>query len=151
MAQNHQKIEKVNSLQWLVGAAILIGALLSFLPLSAGAADEQPVKVKYAHGSGVNPRHFERWECALDTRSMKADEAAKLRDLVNSTKILSTKDSDYESTEGGPFYSIEIEKAQQKRKFNWSYQHAPAGIQPLVRFLEDHSQKTAYENGKEVK
>lgn len=151
MAQNHQKIERANSLQWLVGAAILIGALLSFLPLSAGAADEQPVKVKYAHGSGVNPRHFERWECTLDSRSMKADEGAKLRDLVSSTKILSTKDSEYETTEGGPFYSIEIEKAQHKRKFNWSYQHAPAAIQPLVRFLEDHSQKTVYENGKEVK
>lgn len=151
MAQELQRIERANSLQWLVGAAILIGALLSFLPTGAGAADEQPVKVKYAHGSGVNPRHFERWECTLDSRSMKADEGANLRDLVNSTKILSTKDSEYETTEGGPFYSIEIEKAQQKRKFNWSYQHAPAAIQPLVRFLEDHSQKTVYENGKEVK
>jgi hypothetical protein len=151
MAKTDGKTEGAHSLQWLVGAAILLGALLSFLPLGAGAADEQPVKVKYAHGSGVNPRHFERWECTLDTRSMKTDDAAKLSSLINSTKILSTKDSEYETTDGGPFYLIEIEKAQQKRTFNWSYQHSPAAIQPLVRFLEDHSKKTVYENGKEVK
>lgn len=151
MTKGKFKIRRANSLGWIVGAAVLIGALLSFLPLSAGAADEQPIKIKYAHGSGVNPRHFERWECTLDTRSMNADEAAKLVGLINSTKILSTKDNEYETTEGGPFYSIEVEKAQQKRCFHWSYQHAPSAIQPLVRFLEVHSKKTVYENGKEMK
>jgi len=144
-------IKRKESLQWLVGAAILLGALLSFLPNSAGAATEQPVKIKYTHGSGVNPRHFERWQCALDTRTMKADEAEKLSRLIDKTKILSSKDSDFQTTDGGPFYVLEIEKAQQKRTFNWSYNHAPAEIQPLVTFLEVRSQKTVYKDGKEVK
>lgn len=137
-------------LQWIVGAAILIGAVLSFLPIAAGATDETPLKIEFSHGSGVNPRHFERWECKLDTRSMKAEDASKLFKLVNSSNILASKDSEYSTTEGGPFYVIEIEKAQQKRKFNWSYEHAPGSIQPLVRFLIEHSKKSVYENGKQV-
>lgn len=143
-------INKAESLQWLVGAAIFIAALLSFLPIDAGAAEEQAVTIEFSHGSGVNPRHFERWECKLNTRSMKAEEAAKLLKLVNSSSILSTKDSEYQITEGGPFSSIEIETPKQKRKFNWSYEHAPGSIQPLVRYLMENSKKSVYEMGKQV-
>lgn len=137
-------------LQWLVGAAILLGAVLSFLPIGAGAADEQPLKVEFSHGSGVNPRHFERWQCKLDTRSMKPEDAAQLIKQVNASNILASNDSQYETTEGGPFYTIEIERANQKRKFNWSYEHAPGSIQPLVKYLMAHSKKTVYEMGKQV-
>lgn len=143
-------INKAENLQWLVGAAILLGALLSFLPLGVGAAVEQPIKIEFAHGSGVNPRHFEKWECKLDTRSMKAEDAEKLVKLVGSSNILSTKDSDYQSTEGGPFSSIEIETSKQKRKFSWSYEHAPNSIQPLLRYLMERSKKSVYEMGKQV-
>ena len=131
--------------QWIIGAAIFLGAVLSFLPFGAGAADDvslkelQPLKIEYAHGSGVNPRHFERWQCKLDTRMMKADDAAKLVGLVKSTNILGTKDSEYSSTEGGPFYSIDIETPNGKRKLSWSYDHAPGSIRPLVKYLEEHS------------
>lgn len=144
-------IKPEEHLQWIVGAAILVGALLSFLPSGAGAIDEQPLKIEFTHGSSVNPRHFERWQCKLDTRSMKAEEVSQLTKLVNTSNILNSKDSEYSSTEGGPFFTIEIEKAKQKRKFNWSYEHAPGSIQPLVRFLKEHSKKTVFEMGKEVK
>lgn len=146
-----RSIETAEHLQWIVGAAILVGAILSFLPPGAGATDEQPLKVEFSHGSGVNPRHFERWECKLDTRSMKAEDASQLTKLVDASNILNSKDSQYSITEGGPFYAIEIERAKQKRKFNWSYEHAPGSIQPLVRYLKEHSKKTVYEMGKEVK
>lgn len=145
-----RRINKAENIQWIVGAAILIGAILSFLPIGAGAAVEQPLKIEFTHGSGVNPRHLERLECKLDTRSMKSDEAEKLLKLVESSNILSSKDSDYQTTEGGPFSSIEIWTPKLKRKFNWSYEHAPASIQPLVRFLTEHSTKTVYEMGKQV-
>ncbi len=141
---------KAEQLQWLIGAAIFLGALLSFLPFGAGAAGEQPLKVEFSHGSGVNPRHFERWECKLDSRSMKTETAEELVKLVNSTNIMSSKDSDYQTTEGGPFFSLEIETKQQKRKFNWSYEHAPASIQPLVKFLLQQSKKSVFEMGKQV-
>lgn len=145
-----RRISNAEHLQWIIGAAILIGALLSFLPTGAGAAVQQTIKIEFAHGSGVNPRHFERLECKLDTRSMKADEAEKLIKLVESSNILSSKDSDFQTTEGGPFSSIEIWTPTVNRKFNWSYEHAPAGIRPLVRFLSEHSTKSVYEMGKQV-
>lgn len=139
-----------------VGAAIFLSAALSFLLFNASAADDQslkelqPLKIEYSHGSGVNPRHFELWECKIDTRSMKADEAAQLAGLIKSTNILSTKDSEYSTTEGGPFYSINIEAPKAKREFSWSYEHAPGGIRPLVKYLEEHSKKSVYENGKQI-
>ncbi len=143
-------IKTKEHLQWLVGAAILLGAVLSFLPISAGAADEQPLKIEFSHGSGVNPRHFEKWECKLDTRSMKVEDASQLIKLVNSSNILASNDSLYGTTEGGPFYTIEIEQANKRRKFNWSYEHAPGSIQPLVKYLMEHSKKSVYEMGKQV-
>lgn len=82
---------------------------------------------------------------------MKGEDASQLIKLVNSSNILASKDSEYTSTEGGPFYTLEIERANQKRKFNWSYEHAPGGIQPLIKYLIEHSKKTVYEMGKEVK
>lgn len=145
-----RKGKKSEQIQWIVGAAIFAGALLSGLPLGAGASDELPLKITYSHGSGVNPRHMERSECKLDTRSMKSEEAAKLLKLVNSSNIMATTERDYQQTEGGPFYMLEIEAPKQKRKFEWSYTHAPSSIQPLVRYLEDNSKKTVYENGKEL-
>lgn len=157
MARHNHRADRLReSNQWIVGAAIFLGALLSFLPFGAGAADNQtlkdiqPLKIEYLHGSSVNPRHFERWDCKLDTRTMKADEAAKLAGLVKSTNILGTRDNEYLTTEGGPFYSIDIEAPQAKRKFSWSYEHAPDSIRPLVKFLEEHSKQTIYENGKQI-
>lgn len=157
MARHNHKAERLReSNQWIVAAATFLGAALSFLPFGAGAADDQslkeiqPLKIEYSHGSGVNPRHFERWECKLDTRSMKTDEAAKLAALVKSTSILSTRENEYSTTEGGPFYSINIEAPKAKRKFSWSYEHAPGSIRPLVKFLEEHSKRSIYENGKQV-
>lgn len=143
-------INRKENLQWLVGAAIFLGALLSFLPIGVGAAEEGPLKIEFAHGSGVNYRHFERWDCKLDTRSMKADEAGKLLKLVGSSNILATKDSEYQITEGGPFSSIEIETPKQKRKFSWSYEHAPESIQSLVKYLMDNSKRSVYEMGKQI-
>ncbi len=149
-----RQIHRKETLHWLVGAAIFLGALLSFISFDAagaGAADEQSIKIEFSHGSGVNPRHFERFDCRINTGTMKADEAANLTKLVNSSNILSSKDSEYSITEGGPFYTLEIERAGQKRKFNWSYEHAPGSIQPLVRFLIEHSEKKVFEMGKEIK
>lgn len=144
------------SLQWIVGAAIFLGLLISFVPLKAGAeeklhlATQQPIKIEFSHGSGVNPRHFERWDCKLDTKAMKPDDAVQLSKLVESSSIMTSKDSDYSTTEGGPFYSLEIRKGKEARKFSWSYEHCPGSIQPLIRFLIDHSQKKVFEMGKEV-
>lgn len=144
---------RTGSLGWVVGSAILLGALISIvMPQNiAFASSAQEINIHFVHGSGVNPRHFERMECQLSTKKMTQVEAKQLRALIAETNIMGCADKDFSTTEGGPFNTLEISADSDKKKFQWSYDKAPGKIQPLVRFLEERSEKTVYENGQQVK
>ncbi|MBC7996310.1 MAG: hypothetical protein IAF58_00090 [Leptolyngbya sp.] len=144
---------RTSGLGWVVGTAIFLGALISFvMPQNvAFASSAQEITIHFVHGSGVNPRHFERMACQLSTKTMTPVEAKQLRTLLDSTAIMNCADNDFSTTEGGPFNSLEISADADKKNFQWSYDKAPGKIQPLVRFLEERCEKTVYENGQQVK
>ena len=131
-------------------AILLLAVTEGFFAEYCQAADNRPLTVHFVYGSGTNYRHIERLECSLDSTKMPAGDAEKLSKLVNASCIFESADKDYQVTDGGPFYSVEIKQGDRSRKVSWSYELAPKRVWPLVKYLEKRSAKSVFEQGKKI-
>jgi hypothetical protein len=78
--------------------------------------------------------------CQLDTDTLPAPEALKLKQLVEDSGILSSRGATVKNARDMHYYTVEITAEGQTHKVMFDHVSVPPPVQPLIDFLLEHSQ-----------
>lgn len=97
------------------------------------------MKVTFSRTGGFAPIPF---GCVLDGDTMPPGDATRLKELVQSTQVMSARNAEVKGARDVYYYTIKVELDGKQHKVRFDQLSVPPEIKPLLDFLLARSKRT---------
>lgn len=125
------------------GKKALVALSIFFASTAVVHAADLDLDVDFKYVSGTNPKQDIVQKVAeFHGKTMAYDDLTHLNDLINDSKVMNDKDSDFQLMDGGASYEMTVSQNGVTKHFKWSPGHCPKDLKALIQYVENRSSKT---------